>query len=41
MFFIPTSFIDNQREDLGQVFLIIKDISIDFLNWSDLPKNYI
>ena len=38
MFFIPTSFIDNQREDSGQVFFNNKDISIDFLNWSDCQK---
>ncbi len=38
MFFIPTSFIDNLRQDSGQVFFNRKNISIDFLSWKDCQK---
>ncbi|MDC0925434.1 polysaccharide deacetylase family protein, partial [Candidatus Pelagibacter sp.] len=37
-FFIPTSFINNLRPDSGKVFFNRKDISIEFLSWSDCKK---
>ena len=37
-FFIPTSFIDNLREDAGQIFFNSKDINIEFLSWNDCKK---
>lgn len=38
MFFIPTSFIDNSREDSGEIFFNSKNIDIEFLSWNDCKK---
>lgn len=38
MFFIPTSFINNERDDSGKVFFNNKNIHIEFLSWSDCEK---
>ena len=37
-FFIPTSFIDNTREDSGKVFFNNNNIAIEFLSWDDCKK---
>ena len=37
-FFIPTSFIDNKRQDSGNIFFKNNNISIEFLNWDDCKK---
>ena len=38
MFFIPTSFIDNLRDDAGKIFFNSNEINIEFLNWNDVKK---
>ena len=37
-FFVPTSFIDNKRNDSGETFFNNKDIAIEFLTWKDCKK---
>lgn len=37
-FFIPTSFIDNQREDSGQVFFNDRELKMEFLSWNECEK---
>ncbi len=37
-FFIPTSFIDNKREDSGKIFFNNNKIAIEFLSWDDCKK---
>jgi len=38
MFFIPTSFIDNLREDAGRIFFNSKYLNIEFLSWRECEK---
>ena len=38
VFFIPTSFIDNRRDDSGQVFFNNNKLKINFLNWKDCKQ---
>ena len=37
-FFIPTSFIDNKRDDAGKIFFCNQTFEIEFLNWTDCKK---
>ena len=37
-YFIPTSFIDNNRDDGGNIFFNNENINIDFLDWNDCKK---
>lgn len=37
-FFIPTSFIDNKREDAGKVFFNTSKLNVEFLSWNDCKK---
>ena len=38
MFFIPTTFIDNKRNDSGKIFFNNSSIEIEFLTWTDCKK---
>ena len=38
MFFIPTSFIDNLRNDSGEIFFNKKNIEIEFLSWKNCKQ---
>ena len=38
MFFIPTSFIDNSRNDSGEIFFNTKNIEIEFLSWKNCEQ---
>ena len=37
-FFIPTSFIDNERGDSGEIFFNNFNLSVEFLTWNDCKK---
>lgn len=38
MFFIPTSFLDNLRDDAGKIFFNSSDINIEFLSWKECEE---